>query len=192
MIKQYVFLGASWLAYVIIHSILATTRVKSFASRALHISEGAYRRGYNVLAVATLLAIIYYQLLLKSVMLFNAPAWLTVMAACLFFAGIVVMAVCIYKYFRNLSGLLDQPNELIISGLHHVVRHPLYMGTFMMLLGLLGLFPYLGILIMVFIIITYTVIALRWEEDKLVKEFGKAYQEYKLKVPAIIPNFRRK
>jgi protein-S-isoprenylcysteine O-methyltransferase Ste14 len=104
------------------------------------------------------------------------------------------MSICVGKYFMQLSGLKGlihnkTNNELMITGVHKVVRHPLYSGTFIFIWGLLILFPSLSLFISDAIITLYTLIGLRFEEKKLEREFGEAYRAYKEKVPMIIPRF---
>ena len=103
------------------------------------------------------------------------------------------MIICIKKYFLSLSGIKSLfenkavANELRIDGIHKYVRHPLYLGTFIFIWGIFLVYPYLSLFIAFSIITLYTVFALRFEEEKLVAEFGDAYLDYKVKVPAIIP-----
>ena len=111
--------------------------------------------------------------------------------------GGLIMLLCIKKYFLSLSGLKSLvaeeivANELRIDGVHQYVRHPLYFGTFVFIWGLLLLFPYLSLLIANSIITIYTLIAIRFEEQKLVDEFGEAYIKYKNNVPMILPNMKQ-
>jgi protein-S-isoprenylcysteine O-methyltransferase Ste14 len=63
----------------------------------------------------------------------------------------------------------------------------LYLGTFIFAWGIFILYPTLSILIAVSIITIYTLIAIQFEEKKLVKEFGEVYKEYQRRVPMIIP-----
>ncbi len=46
-------------------------------------------------------------------------------------------------------------------------------------------------LIAVVAITVYTLIGISFEEGKLVKEFGAGYNEYKKRVPKLVPRFRR-
>ena len=78
------------------------------------------------------------------------------------------------------------------TGIHNYVRHPLYAGTFLFIWGLLLLLPYWSLLIADSIITLYTLIGIRFEENKLVREFGKPYEEYQNEVPMIIPRFTGK
>jgi len=89
----------------------------------------------------------------------------------------------------GLKGLIENKtnNELMITGVHKFVRHPLYTGTFIFIWGLLILFPYASIFIVDIIITGYTLIGLQFEEKKLEKEFGSAYKMYKQKVPMLLP-----
>lgn len=103
------------------------------------------------------------------------------------------MLVCIKKYFLNLSGLKSLvaeeviSNELRIDGIHRFVRHPLYLGTFIFIWGLFLLYPHWSLLIANSVITIYTLVAIRFEEQKLIEEFGEAYITYQKQVPTILP-----
>lgn len=108
--------------------------------------------------------------------------------------GLLIMALCIEKYFGRLSGLktlfvdeVHTGNQLIVTGMHRYVRHPLYTGTFLFIWGLFIFIPYTSLLISNFIITVYTLIGIRWEEEKLIQEFGDSYKIYQKKVPKLIP-----
>ena len=100
-----------------------------------------------------------------------------------------------WKYFFQLSGLRSlvretKTNELMITGIHKYVRHPLYAGTFVFIWGLWVLLPSVALMISNFIITVYTLIGIGFEEKKLVNEFGEAYKKYMKEVPMIIPGFK--
>jgi protein-S-isoprenylcysteine O-methyltransferase Ste14 len=104
------------------------------------------------------------------------------------------MLVCIRKYFVSLSGLKslyqEEPAaELMITGIHRYMRHPLYSGTFLAIWGLWVLWPSASLLIANAVITIYTLLAIRLEEEKLVAEFGDQYRLYQQKVPKLIPRF---
>ena len=75
----------------------------------------------------------------------------------------------------------------MITGVHRIVRHPLYAGTFIFIWGLLIVYPYLSLFITDAIITIYTLIGLKFEEKKMEREFGDAYKSYQQSVPMIIP-----
>ncbi len=84
------------------------------------------------------------------------------------------------------------PVELKVEGIHRFVRHPLYSGTILFVWGLFFIFPTLNNVIAVILLTLYVLVGINFEEKKLIKEFGKRYQEYILNVPMLIPDFKRK
>ena len=89
----------------------------------------------------------------------------------------------------GLRSLLQEEtySELLISGIHRYVRHPLYLGTFLFIWGLAILFPTLSLFISNLVITIYTLIGIKLEERKLVIEFGDQYRTYQQNVPKLIP-----
>jgi len=102
------------------------------------------------------------------------------------------MSASIFKYFKLLSGirsiyLATPPAELKLDGIHKYVRHPLYLGTLLFVWGLFFIFPFLNNLIAVVAITIYVLVGIKFEEKKLVKEFGNDYAEYIKNVPGLFP-----
>jgi protein-S-isoprenylcysteine O-methyltransferase Ste14 len=111
--------------------------------------------------------------------------------------GLLIMGICIKKYFLSLSGLKslfqEKPaHELMIGGIHRYVRHPLYLGTFLAIWGGFLVYPVLSFFISNVVITLYTLTGITFEEKKLVAEFGPAYETYRQQVPKLLPAFRRK
>ena len=185
-----VILFIGWCIYGLVHSVLATTAVKQFANN-VGIKLGAYKVMYNVIAVVGLYALIKFQTTITSVKLFSTTMLVTVIGMLLTVAGFAVMLICIFKYFKQMNGFSQEDNQptLIISGLHRFVRHPLYTGTFIFIAGLFFLFPFMANLVSISVIIAYTLIAIRFEERKLILTFGEDYISYQKRVPKILPDF---
>ena len=194
MLVNHLILAALWIVYVVLHSALAGLRVKAWMQKKLGRNYKHYRLAYTLFAFVFLIASIWYQVSVSTIR-FYKPSFLLVIAGYLVaITGFGIMLTCIKKYFMGLSGLrsLFQETtypELIISGIHRHVRHPLYLGTFIFIWGLAVLFPYLSLLIANAVITVYTLIAIKYEEDKLVKEFGEQYTIYQKTVPKIIPKW---
>ena len=179
------------------HSLLASIRLKQKLAKSPGIFFKYYRLYYTLFALLNFTALIIYQLILTSPYIFSPSAFSYTIGAILGISGLAIMVVCIKKYFSNLSGLktlyIDEfktGNKLVITGIHRYVRHPLYVGTFLFIWGLFIYVPYISLLISNFIITCYTLIGIRFEEQKLLREFGQPYEEYKKRVPKIIPLFR--
>ena len=149
-----------------------------------------YRIFYVVFAFVTLILILLFQITIMPVLLFTSSPVILVSGILLTSAGLILMMVCIKKYFMSLSGLRSlffekHQHELIITGVHRYVRHPLYLGTFIFIWGLLLIFPHLSLLIMNLVVTLYTLIGIKFEEEKLVEEFGEDYVRYRKRVGAL-------
>ncbi|MDW3094705.1 MAG: isoprenylcysteine carboxylmethyltransferase family protein [Gammaproteobacteria bacterium] len=78
-------------------------------------------------------------------------------------------------------------HQLATTGPYARIRHPQYVGFFLIMLGFLVQWPTLLTLLM-FPILTYMYVHLaKKEEREAVTEFGAIYEKYAAKVPAFIP-----
>lgn len=184
-------------AYSGLHSLLAASATKEWARR--RFGEPVVRRWYrlffNAAGVLTLLPVLSLVLWLPDQHLYTVPAqWLPV------FLGGQVLGLLVLGYslaqtdvldfvgVRQLDSSTGQP-QLATGGVYGWVRHPLYLGSMLVL----WLLPSMTVNWLAFIlsISLYFVIGARFEERKLEKFFGKAYRDYKERTPAFIPWPRR-
>jgi protein-S-isoprenylcysteine O-methyltransferase Ste14 len=76
---------------------------------------------------------------------------------------------------------------MIDSGVYARVRHPMYMGTFLIYVGLALLtFSFLAFGALIGIFLVYNYLA-TYEEKDLVRVFGESYLDYCKRVPKWIP-----
>ena len=197
MITNHIILAAAWTCYCILHSLLASIWFKGKAQNLLKDGYRHYRLFYALFAFIGFVVIILFQVSIVSPPLYKVTMTSKIIGGIIGLTGLVIMLFCIKKYFMQLSGLKEliqnrTANELMITGIHKKVRHPLYAGTFIFIWGLMVFFPYPSLLIANIIITTYTLIGIRFEENKLEKEFGAAYKKYKKEVPMLIPKFSQR
>ena len=190
-------MAVGWVLFCVLHSLLASIRLKQWMAKKTGKAFKYYRLYYSLFAFAGLAAILLYQFTLFSPNIFSPTAFSYATGIFIGIAGLAIMALCIKKYFGQLSGLktffideVTSGNKLIITGIHRHVRHPLYAGTFLFIWGLFIFLPFTSLVISNFIITVYTLIGIRFEEEKLVKEFGQPYEEYKKTVTMIIPSLK--
>ena len=155
-----------------------------------------YRLAYSIFAAVTLGILLWYHFSITSIQLFQSPIAQYAGAAVIGIPGLIIMIICINKYFYELSGVQalsgeEQHTTLQQTGLHKVVRHPLYLGTLMFVWGIFILFPLLNNLIACLVMNIYILIGIQWEEKQLLIEFGDSYSAYAKKVPSLIPKLRR-
>jgi protein-S-isoprenylcysteine O-methyltransferase Ste14 len=86
--------------------------------------------------------------------------------------------------------IYNAKNELITDGIYGYVRHPQYLGFFVVTLGLVVWWPTILILIMWPILCIMYYFLARREEKVMLKEFGSQYIEYKQRVGMFIPAFK--
>ncbi|MEQ8473402.1 MAG: isoprenylcysteine carboxylmethyltransferase family protein [Marinoscillum sp.] len=189
---DYLIVGFSWVVYLAVHSLLASTAIKKTVREKAGWFWPFYRFFYSVVSIVGLLWIFLILATTPSHTLFDPPGYLRYIGMIFASWGVILMVVS----FRYLSGLqfmgIKKPKtgELVTKGLHAFVRHPLYSGNILMLVGLILNHPTDMLLLSTFIIFAYFPIGIYFEEKKLVEEFGEAYVEYSREVPAIFPKIR--
>jgi protein-S-isoprenylcysteine O-methyltransferase Ste14 len=111
------------------------------------------------------------------------------------FLGFIVRAYTIGTTPKGTSGRNTQnqvAESLNETGIYSMVRHPLYLGNYLM---------WIGIVVFTFNIYFFFIVSLAFwiyyerimfaEERFLEKKFGESYMSWSLKVPAFIPRFSK-
>lgn len=194
MIEQHIILAVLWILFCLFHSTLASVAVKKILFRLLKTRFPYYRFYYSLFAFISFGAVLFYQVSIPSPLLYRPSAGIVIIGSLPLLSGLIIMTICIRKYFGRMSGLktlfIDERktgNQLLITGVHRYVRHPLYLGTFLFIWGLFSILPYASLLIANLVINIYTLIGIKFEENKLMEEFGDQYRQYRKDVPKIIP-----
>lgn len=105
-------------------------------------------------------------------------------------AGIgFIMAGLLFRLWSN--GYAIKNDKLTTCGPYAFVRHPLYLGTFLITIGfILALnMGWMGLLFLTALSFMYYP-TIKGEQNMLLAKFAKAYQDYCAKVPAIIPTLK--
>ncbi|HUS00238.1 MAG TPA: isoprenylcysteine carboxylmethyltransferase family protein [Chitinophagaceae bacterium] len=186
-----------WILYSVIHSFLAGAAFKKTIRKLSGSRFIYYRLYYSLFALITLILLLWYQFSLNSPRFYSSKIICFGFSMVLIVPGLVIMVICIRKYFYSLSGIKAlQKNRPAITpplhqnGLHAYVRHPLYFGTLLFLCGLFLMFPLLNNLIAVVVITVYVFIGIGIEEEKLLSDYGDEYEQYKTRVPKLIPKLK--
>ena len=95
-------LAVCWLLYVVIHSVMAARSFKRMVEQAAGKYYRYYRIVYSITAAVTLILVLAYQFSHYSPALYT-PRLLHYLAGIpLAGAGLVIMALCVKKYFINI------------------------------------------------------------------------------------------
>jgi len=81
---------------------------------------------------------------------------------------------------------------IVTTGVYSVVRHPQYLGGLLAHAGISFLLSAGYSLLLTPLMIALIYLISRKEEEELIREFGKEYEDYKKKVPMLIPRSRRR
>ena len=189
---------AYWLFFGLTHSLLAAAPVKARFSSFMGAHFRYYRFYYSIFSFLLLGWILWFQYSQPGQLLFRTPVYVSITAAVLLLPAMIIMSICIRKYFYHLSGIdvffPEQPasGQLETGGLNRYVRHPLYSGTLLLVGCLFLLFPTGVNLVSASMITLYTITGTLFEEKKLRRTFGEAYILYQQQVPMLIPFLKRK
>jgi protein-S-isoprenylcysteine O-methyltransferase Ste14 len=194
--KSFVIILLSVAIYGFFHSLLASLWVKErtrlwFGPE----TERWYRLAYNALAVLGFVPLLALTALLPDRTVYAIPfPWALIPLLIQGLAG-VALIVGLWQTglwsFLGLQQFLHPPRStppvMVSSGLYRWVRHPLYTAG----LVLIWLTPVMttNILALDLGLTIYLVVGATFEERKLVKEYGAAYEAYRLQTPMLIPTF---
>ena len=152
-----------------------------------------YRLLYSLFASVHFLAIFLFSATLREAAIFGPAPWSSYFGYMLATFGTIIVV----KSFQKLSPYefvgfspsdeFTKADPLVVTGLHAHVRHPIYSGLILIFAGYSLVQPMLSSLIHLGMLIIYLPIGIHLEEKKLIQKFGKAYEDYKKRVPALVP-----
>jgi protein-S-isoprenylcysteine O-methyltransferase Ste14 len=185
-------------AYGVLHSYLASKAAKDLARRVIGESATArvYRLFFNLVGVVTLYPILVITLTFPDQVLYTAPGFLKEIFSIVQIIGLLLVVISIEK-----TGLGDflgtgqlfrgaEAPKLVTDGPYAWVRHPLYLGTMLVLwfnpsmTNNWAAFS-LGASL-------YFIVGAIYEERSMEAFFGKEYHRYKAKTPMFVPRFKFK
>ena len=82
---------------------------------------------------------------------------------------------------------LGRGRELVTLGPYRWIRHPYFLGIFLMLVGAIIAMRSLPALILLYPVVRVTLVRAHREEHNLALRFGEAYLEYRSRVPFALP-----
>jgi protein-S-isoprenylcysteine O-methyltransferase Ste14 len=178
----------------LLHSLMASPGCKKYMETLMGGGAKYYRLLYSSFALLSLAALVMWQFSISSFYLASFPILKYVIMLTLGVPGLVLMIICIRKYFFQFSGVkvffeIKNEAKLETTGVYAIVRHPLYLGTLAVLWSIFFYFPLLSNLVACVSITVYTLIGIRLEEQKLLKAFGGQYVAYRCRTPMLVPNF---
>jgi methanethiol S-methyltransferase len=182
---DYLVLFLIWAVYLILHSVLASNRAKALFGLAPH----HYRLLYSIISTIGLLYIGFLMATIPAYYFYQPTDFFKYLGMVTASWGVMLIVASFrqisLKAFLGLKSI--QSTNLVTDGLHGYVRHPIYTGTILLMLGMVVAVPSSAVLTSTIAIFLYLPIGIYFEEKKLIQEFGQEYLDYKSAVKAIIP-----
>ena len=114
---------------------------------------------------------------------------LPILGSLLTVLGLIVVIWARISLGRNWSNYTTykKDHELITTGSYRLIRHPIYSGAILMLIGTFVYYGSLLILLILAIATIYVGWSIIHEEKTMIKLFGEKYIHYKKKTKKLIP-----
>ncbi len=103
------------------------------------------------------------------------------------FPILIISGICAKFGLGIVFGEVREKPEIIEKGVFNIVRHPIYLGSILLYLGLIILTCSIASAILWIIIVIFYYYISKYEEKLLLKEFGRDYEKYIERVPMLIP-----
>jgi protein-S-isoprenylcysteine O-methyltransferase Ste14 len=87
---------------------------------------------------------------------------------------------------------LSERGQLITKGPYQIVRHPIYLGEFLIILGIFLISGVIFVLVQFILKALFANSIIAWEEKEMKNRFGKTYEEYQKTTPKLFPIFRKR
>jgi protein-S-isoprenylcysteine O-methyltransferase Ste14 len=182
------------LAFGLQHSVMARTGFKAWLKRRL---PPAAERSVYVLFASLMLALLFWQWRPIATPLWQMQSVLGQAIGWSVFAlgfGIVLLSTFLIDHFelfglkqvlRNLLGHADPTPGFVTPFFYRLVRHPLYLGFILAFWS--GPSMTVGHGLFAATMTAYILVAIRFEERDLVRQLGQSYEDYRQRVPMLVP-----
>ena len=181
------YLGVLWLIYYGLHSAMAGGGVKMALRRMLGEKFRYYRTFYSFFAAINFVLLFWFHTMLPSPNVFESGWSIRLLAGVFVLVGTWIASQSLRSYPISFWFVEEQVNKLITTGWYAYVRHPMYFGVLLVLLGYFLLFPSVKNLVFVVISILYLIVGSLLEEAKLIDRFAEDYLDYRRRVKMLIP-----
>ena len=192
-----VIIFAVMILYGVIHSLLASLKLKMIARRKFgSAADRYYRLAYNLFAVISLVPVLVLVAALPDRVLYKIPFPWSLLTIGIQALGVLFLTLGLLETgpftFLGIRQIFapreEEDSPLVVTGLYRFVRHPLYSSGLL----IIWLTPVMTMNLLAFNIAAtfYLILGARVEERKLIQQYGETYLRYKQETPMLLPSFR--
>lgn len=192
----YIILATLVSGWCVLHSAMICMPVTDYLKRHLGPTFRYYRLFYNVVAILTLIPVVWFAYSIRTLPLFSWDGYLRMIQVSLIGISVLLFYLGALNYDAGqLLGLkqiskgtsettISATGKLETSGILAITRHPWYLAVMLLIWAR----PLDVSAIVVNVILTvYLVAGTYLEEQKLLHEFGDTYRDYQNEVSMLIP-----
>lgn len=180
-------LGLLWMVYYALHSAMATRSFKRFLRKRLSNLYPYYRSIYSFFAAVNFFLLFFLHDMAPSDRVYVSNLILRYAGFAILLSGGIVIIIAGKNYGLGFFYRESIEKDLVKTGMNAYVRHPLYFGVLLALIGFFLAFPYWKNLVFLVVTLIYVIIGSLLEEQKLIDDFGDEYREYRKEVKMLIP-----
>lgn len=186
--EGYGFLTLGWIIYFSFHSVLAADGVKNFFKSLLRGGFRFYRIFYSLISTVGLMGLLLLNAVIGGEFLLNPHGVVRYLSLMLATFGVIIVSRA-FKEHDALSfvGFRQEEMKFSRTGILNYVRHPIYSGTILIVIGFFLFTPKTATLVSILCILGYLPIGIYLEEKKLIQQYGDQYLQYKREVPSLFP-----
>ncbi|MBR9704808.1 isoprenylcysteine carboxylmethyltransferase family protein [Candidatus Pacearchaeota archaeon] len=106
-----------------------------------------------------------------------------------FICMIVFLGMFYFSLKKNKEAVygVDRISNVVRNGIYSKIRHPIYVGDFILIVGMFILFPMFSFFISLFWVLFVLLFWMKLEEKLMIEKFGGEYIDYKKRVGMVFP-----
>lgn len=176
-------IGDCWMIFILVW-VIAALNVK----RATERWSPAVGFGYFLTSALTYLLLVRTEILGGAHFVSRGP-WASAIAVAVAFLGVLITVWARITLGRNWSGSVThkEDHELVSGGPYRFVRHPIYTGLLLMMVGTALVRGTADAFLAVVIFIAIHIWKLRMEEELMTRHFPDSYPAYRARTKALVP-----
>jgi protein-S-isoprenylcysteine O-methyltransferase Ste14 len=181
---------ACWIAFPV-YWLIQAWKVKPTQEMKVNIAASWWEKVGKIVVFFLFLACFGYFLPINPLTYSFIPKleFLRILSTIIVFFGIVISIIARKTIATNWSANIEfkKGHELITTGIYSYVRHPIYTGILLMLIGTFLFTGTLSAILLFLIILFFVLYKIRQEEELLIKHFPKEYPIYRKRAKSLIP-----